>query len=277
MPEQIQGRCPVPGGQIAYEATGDGPAVVLIHAGIADMRMWDEQIDALSAGHTVVRFDSRDFGQTTTEPVEFSDRQDMADLLDHLGIARAALVGCSRGGSLALDFAIERPERVSAVVWVCGGISGRQAPDELFTPEDIALWDAMEAAEEAGEWPRVAELDVRLWVDGLRQPAGRADEAIRQKVYDMALHNYTEAQVEGAIRRPLDPPAAGRLAELTMPILAIVGDLDSPSTADAAAALAAGAPDVRVEHFADAAHLPSMERPGRFNALLLEFLAQRGA
>lgn len=271
------GYAPVPGGELYYEVAGDGPPVVLIHAGIADLRMWDEQVAALAGRHRVIRYDCRGYGRTRSAPVAFSNRQDVVDLLDHLGVERAALVGCSRGGQIALDLAVERPERVAGLVWVCSGVGGWQPADEIFHPDEIALWEAMEAAEAAGEHERVAALDVRLWVDGPLQPEGRADPAVRAKVYAMALGSY---QAHGALHadpafapQPLDPPAAGRLGELRAPVLAVVGDLDASATPAAAAVLAAGAPRCRVEHFADAAHLPSMERPERFNALLLEFLA----
>jgi 3-oxoadipate enol-lactonase len=263
--ETSEGFCPVPGGQIYYQLAGSGPAVVFVHAGIADHRMWDSQVPALSPRYNVLRYDCRGFGRTTTEPVAFSNHEDLAALMDHHGIAKAAVVGCSRGGQIAVDFALARPERVAALGWVCSGVTGWEPADELFTPGDMA-------AEEAGDWPRVAELAVRLWVDGPRQPEGRADPAVRRAVYEMSLNNYTVAMVEGAEPQPLDPPAAGRLAELRLPILAIVGDLDTVATAAAAEVLAAGAPDVRVEHFPDAAHIPNMEHPERFNTLLLEFL-----
>jgi pimeloyl-ACP methyl ester carboxylesterase len=224
----------------------------------------------------VIRFDCRGFGRTRSEPVAFSNRADVGALLDHLGVQRAALVGCSRGGMIALDFALEQPTRAAALGWICSGLSGWQAPDELFTPEDIALYDAMEAAEAAGDHERVAAIDVRVWVDGLREPEGRADPAVRQLVYDMALNSYTTAMVEGLQPQPLDPPAAGRLTELILPVLAVVGDLDGPATAAAANLLALGAPNVRVEHFADCAHMPNMEQPERFNALLRGFLDELG-
>lgn len=271
-----EGFCEVPGGSLYYQTAGSGPAVLLIHAGIADLRMWDDQVPALAERYQVVRFDCRGFGRTRSEPVAFSNRQDVAALLDHLGVQRVAVVGCSRGGMVGLDFALEHPTRVAALGWVCSGISGWQPPDELFTPEDIALYEAMEAAEAAGQHARVAELDVRLWVDGLREREGRADPGVRQKVYEMALNNYTTALVEGLQPQPLDPPAAGRLTELILPVLALVGDLDGPATAAAANQLALGAPNVRVEHFADCAHLPNMEQPERFNALLRGFLDELG-
>ncbi|HMQ31074.1 MAG TPA: alpha/beta hydrolase [Chloroflexaceae bacterium] len=270
------GYAPVQGGELYYEVAGDGPAVVLVHAGIADLTMWDAQVAALAPRYKVVRFDCRGFGRTRTAPVPFSNRQDVVELLDHLGVAQAALVGCSRGGQIALDLALERPERVRGLVWVCSGVGGWQPADAIFHPDEIALWEAMEAAEAAGEHERVAALDVRLWVDGPLQPEGRADEAVRQQVYAMALNNYrTHAHLfgEGLAPQPLDPPAHGRLGELRAPVLAVVGELDTSATAAAAEVLAAGAPDCRVERLADCAHLPNLERPERFNELLLGFLA----
>jgi len=272
-----EGFCEVAGGSLYYQTAGSGPAVVLIHAGIADQRMWDEQVPALAERYRVVRFDCRGFGRTRSEPGPCSNRADVAALLDHLEIGRAALVGCSRGGMIALDFALERPERAAALVWVCSGVGGWEPPDELFTPEEHALFTAMEQAEAARDHARVAELDVRLWVDGPRAPEGRAAAEVRRKVYEMALNNYTTAMVEGLEPQPLDPPAAGRLTKLILPVLAIVGDLDSAYTAAAANAMALGAPNVRILHYPDCAHLPNMEQPERFNADVRAFLDSLGA
>jgi len=274
-PQTTSGYAPVLGGELYYEQSGAGPAVILVHAGIADLRMWDDQLPALAERHTVVRYDARGFGRTRSEPVAFSNSQDLLALMDHLGLARAVLVGCSRGGMIALDTALEAPERVTALGWVCSGISGWQPADELFTPEDIALYEALEAAEAAHEHERTAELDVRLWVDGPRQPEGRAAEHVRRKVYAMALNNYrSHAHLfdAGLEPQPLEPPAMARLGELRMPVLAIVGELDSPATPAAAAVLAAAAPQTQIVTYPDAAHLPNMERPERFNADLLAFL-----
>ena len=89
-------RLDVPGASLYYETQGDpaSPALLLIHAGIATLRMWDPQVAALAAHHYVIRFDTRGFGQTTTENVEFSNRADAAALLDHLGVARVTVIGC---------------------------------------------------------------------------------------------------------------------------------------------------------------------------------------
>lgn len=270
------GSVPVPGGALYYEEAGDGPAVVFIHAGIANMRMWETQVAAVAPRWRAVAYDCRGFGRTRSEPVAFSNRADLVALLDHLGIAEAVLVGCSRGGQIALDTAIEHPGRVRGLVWVCSGVGGFNPPDSLFPPAELALYEEMEAAEAARDLERVAALDVRLWVDGPLQPEGRAAQAVREQVYAMSLGNYRDhAHLDDPAfaSRPLDPPAIGRLGEVRAPVLAIVGELDTVLTAAAADLLAAGVPGCRVERYADCAHLPSLEQPERFNTHLLAFLA----
>lgn len=267
-----QGYVDVPGGKLYYERAGRGPAVVFVHAGIANLRMWDAQVPALAEQYTVVRYDTRGFGKTRTEATAFADHEDLGRLLDALAIERAALVGCSRGGMIALDYTLERPERVAALGWVCSGVGGQEFHDEDFDPRELELFEAMGAAEKAHDWERVAALDVRLWIDGPLQPKGRAAEAVREEVYRMSLENYRNAMVEGMAPQPLDPPAAKRLGELKAPVLAFVGELDSHSTAQAAALLAREVADVQVVRYADAAHLPNLEHPERFNQELRKFL-----
>ena len=115
----------VPGGHLFAIDEGSGPPIVLLHAGVADLRAWDAMVEPLlAAGYRVVRFDTRGYGASTTEDVEFSHRADVRAVLDSLGIGRAALVGNSRGGMIAFDTAIESPERVVAVVGVAAGLGG---------------------------------------------------------------------------------------------------------------------------------------------------------
>ncbi|HUF07067.1 MAG TPA: alpha/beta hydrolase [Candidatus Binatia bacterium] len=118
------------GGRIAYDVEGAGEAVVLIHAGVADRRMWDDQVAALRDAYRVIRYDTRGFGETETDAVPFSNRADLAALLDHLGERSAHLVGLSRAGSIALDFSIEFPDRVRSLVVAAGGVSGYDPGDE---------------------------------------------------------------------------------------------------------------------------------------------------
>ena len=120
---------------------GTGDPVVFIHAGIANLRMWDDQAAGLSDRYRVIRYDTRGYGRTETEAVEFSNRADIAALLDRLGEASAHVVGLSRGGVIALDFAIERPDRVRSLVFAAGGISGYESP-AAASPETLRSWNA---------------------------------------------------------------------------------------------------------------------------------------
>lgn len=139
---------PVPGGRLHVVDEGDpaGPAILLLHAGIADLTSWDALAPRLvAAGHRVVRYDARGFGRSVTDDVAYSNRADSIAVLDALSIRRAALLGNSRGGQIAFDIAIEYPDRVLAVIGVGAGL-GRFEGDP--TPDEIAAFERMDALEE---------------------------------------------------------------------------------------------------------------------------------
>jgi pimeloyl-ACP methyl ester carboxylesterase len=265
----FEGLVPVEGGRLWAQWAGEGSGVVLAHAGIADARQWDPQWEALAARHRVVRYDLRGFGRSEVEHVTFSNRADLVAVMDAAGLDRAVLVGCSRAGSIVLDTALEFPERVSGLAWVCGGLAGS---DAASTPEEEALFERSEALEAAKDWAAVAELDVAMWVDGFGQPAGRAPEAVRELVRRMAYETYVQEKTYGDPIQ-LVPPAAARLAELRGPLLAIVGRYDETATRTNADLLVASVPGARRVDV-DTAHMPSLERPQWFTETLLAFLAE---
>jgi pimeloyl-ACP methyl ester carboxylesterase len=124
MTEIKQGFAPVQHGELYYEETGSGPSLLLIHAGVADYSMWQAQFETFSEDFHVIRYDARGFGKSRTQATTFSNRQDIQDLLEHLGVEKTAVVGISRGGQIAIDYTVEHPERVWALVTVAAGISG---------------------------------------------------------------------------------------------------------------------------------------------------------
>lgn len=254
------------GAKIAYEVEGNGEAVVLIHAGVASMRMWDHQVAGLRDRHRVIRYDCRGFGLTETEKVPFSNRDDIAALLNHLDEPSAHIVGLSRGGVIGLDFAIERPERVRSLTVAAGGISGYESP--ASSPD---AFEEAERAEERGDWDTLAEWETRYWVDGPGQSPDRVPPALRAQVHEWILSNY-RAEKEYGEPQPLQPPAVGRLAELRSPLLVMVGTLDDPGTVESCEHLAAGVPGARLEIFDGAAHMLNLEQPERFTNLLRDFL-----
>ncbi len=259
------------GGPLYYEVAGEGHPLVFLHAGVADHTMWDEQWDVFAQRYRVIRYDSRGFGKSPVEKDHpFSNRQDLYELLKHLDVEKAYLVGLSRSGQIALDFTIEHPELVDALVWVAGGVGGYEGGKPSET--EMATFNALEAIWEKKDWETLAEMESRVWVDGPGQPLNRADPALRERVRRMILNNYTLHPEEG---KPItmDPPAVGRLGEVKAPTLVMIGTLDTSGTQASAEYLAATVKGAQKVVFEGVAHMVNMEQPERFNRVVMEFLA----
>jgi len=261
----------VPGGRLLVVDEGGGPPVVLVHAGIVNLRSWDAFVPHLvEAGFRVVRYDTRGWGRSTTEDVAYSNRADLVAVLDALGFARAALVGNSRGGQIAFDTAVEFPDRIVAVVGIGAGLGGFEGHP---TAEETALFDEMERLEEAEphDLEAIVAINTRLWVDGPGQLAGRAPAWIAGHVRETSRLLAEPGHVFG---RPvvLKPPAAERLADLRCPVLAVAGALDVSDVAETALHLQEHAPIAREVVLPDAAHLIAMERPDELAGLIVDFL-----
>jgi pimeloyl-ACP methyl ester carboxylesterase len=259
----------VEGGRIYYEVEGDGPPVLLIHGGLGTLRMWDEQVPRFAERHRVIRYDTRGLGRTETDEVEFANRDDAIAVLDHLGVASAAVVGQSRGAMIALDLALDRPDRVDALVSVAGGIGGYQPALAEGTSEPP--WDELERLWEKKEWPALAELETQVWVDGWGQPPDRVDPEVRRRVLDWIVAGYEAGNAEGR-PVPMAPPAVERLDELRVPTLVLVGTADEPGAVVAGRKLGS-APNAQLVEFENVAHMIQLEQPDRFAEVVLEFLA----
>lgn len=259
------------GTKIHYDVQGEGTAVVFIHAGIANLGMWDEQMADFTARHRVVRYDLRGWGQTANPPGSFSDHDDLRQLLDLLGIEQAAVVGCSIGGETAVEFAVTHPERVSKLVLVCSGLGGYQYPDLPDDDPIIKLMTAAGEAAERGDLDTAAEMETHLWFDGLsRQPQQVAPDK-RARAYGLVRAALDVAKGEGQ-RLPVKPPPIAQLGNITASTLIIVGAEDLPDVAAVAAALEAGVANARRVTLTDTAHLPNVEKPADFNQIVLNFL-----
>jgi pimeloyl-ACP methyl ester carboxylesterase len=265
----------VPGAELAYEAHGpaSAPALVLLHSGVATMRMWEPQIPALSASHLVIRFDLRGFGATRHEDVPYSNRADVRAIMDHLGVPSATLVGAGRGATIALDLAFESPDRVDGVVVVGGGPSGFTT--SALTEEEHRRFDELDSAAESGDRHALTRLETTLWAAGSLRLEADLDPDFIAFAHELAAANAGHPESVGAAA-PLDPPAADRLAELGVPALVMVGEYDlSPARAQYAKLLEV-LPDATGFCFQDAAHLPNLEHPGEFTHVLLDWLTERG-
>jgi pimeloyl-ACP methyl ester carboxylesterase len=231
--------------------------------------MWDGQFDALAAARKVLRYDRRGFGKTTQGASAFSHVEDLAALLNHFGLGRATLVGCSQGAKIALDLALARPELVDSLLLVAPAVSGY-----TYTAVPPQQYEEIEQAEAAGDVGRINELELQIWVDGPRRSPGEVDRGVRELVREMNLAALTSS---AGAESTSGTGAAGRLSEVGVAVLVVVGDLDTAQTLEAADALARGIHGARLEVIEGTAHLPNMERPEEFNRLVLEFLSGQGS
>ena len=263
---QPTGWIEVQGGELPTIEAGTGPPVILCHAGVAHMAMWEPQLSGLSQEFAVLAYDARGYGLSRTEAGTYSPLTDLGTVVDSRDEQKVALVGCSLGAALALEYAAANPDRVWAVVWVCGGIWGSpRVQDDSEAAFDLHR----QALKSSADWVGLADADASFWVDGPRT-AGRGPAELRRQVRNMILHN---------IRRPdndlildFDPPSdVSRLRAITCPVLLVLGVFDATAIAAAAATLRRVLPNVEERHF-PAAHLPNMEVPTAFTAAVLDFL-----
>jgi 3-oxoadipate enol-lactonase len=253
--------------EIYYEIAAAGePTVILIHGGMLDCRMWDEQFELLAKTHRVLRYDASAHGNSTLPPDVYWDHADLRELMNHLGIERAVLVGLSLGGKTAIDLALENPERVEAIVAVSSGLSGYRFTSDFY----LEHRDVMIKAWRAGEFDAVVGAFQRCWTDGPRRMPEDVDPEVREKVRMMA-RNGLEHAMEG---RLIDPPAIDRLDELELPMLMVVGELDLPGIHEIADMVVAANPNAELVKIADVAHMVNLEAPEAFNELLLGYLSR---
>ncbi|UIP57682.1 alpha/beta fold hydrolase [Agromyces marinus] len=260
---------------IAFDrVAGSGIPVVLIHAGVADRRMWDPHWTELGSARAAVRLDLRGFGESTTEPDgEWSHVDDVLETLRHLGIERAHLVGASFGSGVAVEAALTAPDLVESLL-VCPPGGSLLA---TMTPDLRRFIDAENDALARGDLAAAVEANVDAWVVGPHRTADDVDPAVVAAVRTMQRRAFEiDAAWAGSAPVELEPAALDRLSEIAVRTLVLVGTHDLETTHDAASRLVAGIAGARRIDWPDAAHLPSLEKPAAFLDLLLDWTAPPG-
>ncbi|WP_430783414.1 alpha/beta fold hydrolase [Actinoplanes sp. G11-F43] len=248
----------VAGGDTVWaDDSGDGPPLILVHPGVGDSRVWDPILPELRARHRVIRYDARGFGRSPAPTAPFVMLDDLVAVLDHFGVDRAPIVGCSQGGDAALGLAITRPERVSALVLLCPGISGFPVPDDPAT-------EAAYAKAEAEGFDAIVDVALSVWAR-----AGRTPEVVEQ------LRSGVRGWLaENGLEQP-NPAVFDRLGEIRVPASLLVGDLDRDWIVDAARQAATRIPGVEFVEVPGVDHLPSLRIPDRVLELI-EATVNRG-
>lgn len=247
--------------ELAHDELGDGPAVVLLHAGVADRTMWSELLPVLAdAGHRAIALDLPGHGDSGG--AGHSPQDAVVETLEALRVDRAVLVGNSFGGAVALIVAAIAPERVSGLVLVSAPAPGLEPSAELE-----AAWEAEESAFERGdvEGALAAVLDAWTLPD--------APPELRERISAMQRRAYEsqDPAAEASLEDPLedDPSLVSRI---DVPSLVAVGEHDMEDFRRGAESLARDLPDARHVVIPRAGHLAPLEQPEAFRDLVLEYL-----
>jgi 3-oxoadipate enol-lactonase len=253
------------GAPLAYDLVGEGPPLVLVHAGVADRRMWDPQVAPLSERFTVVRYDLRGFGRSPDAPGRYAHHEQLLALLDHVGFDRVTGVGCSMGSFVLLSAAVVAPGRFRQLVVLSPVIDGVEPTGSVRQ-----AWREEAEALDAGDVDRAVEVNLATWIDGPHRGPDDVDPEVRAWVgrmqADVFAHGLAGEEEE------LEPGPGEQLDRLSMPVCVVTGTLDQRWVLDCADRLAAGLPDVQLHAVDGVAHLPNVEAPERVTTLLLDLL-----
>ncbi|HEX6698950.1 MAG TPA: alpha/beta hydrolase [Solirubrobacteraceae bacterium] len=264
----------VPGATLVGDRwQGAGPTIALLHAGVCDRRCWREVGERLAdAGRDVVAYDRRGFGDVPPADARFRHVDDLLAVLDAVSPAAPAwVVGSSMGGGVALDAALEAPERIAGLVLLAPAISGDPGPgDEAYSAATNGLADAIDAAFTSGAIEECDRLEVRLWLDGPAGPDGRVSGPPRELALDMnriVIANEVAAAEEADGASGLD--AVSRLDEIAVPTIVACGELDVPIKLQSSTELAQALANATYRTLPGRAHLPYLEAPEEIAALIL--------
>jgi pimeloyl-ACP methyl ester carboxylesterase len=244
--------------------------VILLHAGVGDMHLWEPQFQEFSRHYDVVRFNFSGSGSSPVPTEAYSFLNDLRDVMDDLGIDRAALVGGSMGAHIALEAAVEMPERVGAVV--------AAAPVVVPGEPSQARKDFAAAEEELvskGDLEGATQLNLATWLDGPTRGPEEIDAGLRAQIFGMqltAFKNWQAADPDLPYEE-IDPPLEERLGDIAAPVLAIWPTLDMPDAKASSEWIASIVPGARLAVIDGAAHIVNMEKPEEFNRVVLDFLA----
>lgn len=255
------------GASIYYNIQGDsGEYLLFIHAGIADMRMWEKEAFAMSEYFRVIRFDLPGYGCSDFTGGSFNYNEIILGLLEHLGVDKAHIIAASFGGQLAIDFALAYPERVLSMVVASPALSGWEGSKylERFDEQEEELLTQ-------GKIDEVAELNFQMWYVGQRKQT-IVSASVKQLILDMQLNAMYKGMPQTPIEELEEEDNLPRLKELQMPVLVIVGEYDLPDFRAMSTRIFKDVKNAKKVVISNAAHLSNLEHPEEFLDHLKKFL-----
>lgn len=249
----------VDGGRLFYESAGEGENIVLLHDGMVNREIWDEQFPLLAKTYRVVRYDRRGYGKSSDPETRYSHIEDLNRLFIQLNIDKAIIFGMSSGGRLAIDFTLTYPEKVNGLVLVGAVVSGFGYTSHMHT--------------------RGGHFDPRKITD----PNKIHEYYIMDDPYEIYSENSAAkervmnllpglSRVSRIPAQPASRVAVKSLSEIKVPALILVGEHDIPDVHAHAGVINAGIADSRREIIPRSGHLIPIEQPDLFNEAVMNFL-----
>jgi 3-oxoadipate enol-lactonase len=251
----------VENGKIYYEECGSGPnTVLLIHDGIAHSVVWDEVWPTFCAKFHTIRYDRRGYGRSPASTTWYYETDDVAALLRHLKVTRAAIVGSSHGGELSIDFTLAHPDIVQQLVLVGAVVGGFSYSDHFFNRglQNSKPLQKNDVKSAAANWAK----DKYVLAPGHEEAQKKLLEILTASPQNLTHEDYA---------RPTQA-ALPRLGEIRVPTLILTGDADIPDVHAHAGAIEAGIRGSRRVVLSDAGHLMYMEKPEEFSRVVIGFI-----
>jgi pimeloyl-ACP methyl ester carboxylesterase len=254
----------IPAAKLVVESAGAGePPLLLLHGLAGDRSLWDDVWRDLKVGRRAIRYDLRGFGGSTAlDERPFRHSGDLEALLDALEIGRCDLAGVSLGGSVALNFALDHPERVRKLVLISPGITAWEWSDEWR-----ARWRAIVDVAQSGDMDGARELWLSDPLFATTRALPEAAAKLRRVTWAYSGEVWSKGDREAEALPDLD-----RLPFLAVPTLLLTGAADLADFRLIADLISTAAPGVRRVDIEGAGHLLNLERPAEVSARIHEFL-----
>ena len=254
--------------KLATEVVGIGTPIIFLHASVCDSRMWEKQLTAVGASHMAVAYDRRGFGGTAYAEEDHSPVQDLIAVIEAVGQGQpVVIVGCSQGGRIAIDLAIEHPNLVRALVLISSSVAG--SPEPNYPTKIKYLLEQQSEAEIEKNVDKLNAIKAHLWLDGPLAENGRVQGTVRDSFLAM---NGRVLNASPAGKTTDVTPMYGRLGEIEVPTLVAWGSLDFPHIQERGKQIVGLVKNGEAYELEGTAHLPSLERPEVVTEMLVGFL-----
>ena len=241
------------------------PVLALVNSLGTDARIWDDVIALLADRYHILSYDKRGHGLSDAPPGDYAlddHVDDLAGLLDHLGLAGLALGGVSVGGLIAQQFAIRHPQRLKALV-LC---------DTAPKVGDAAMWNTRIDAVRTGGLAVIADAVMQRWfTDAYRHDEAEAFAGWRNMLLRMPVDGYA-----GTCATLRDADLREAVGTIVAPTLVVVGDQDLATPVDLVRDTASRIPGARFEIIPGSGHIPSIDQPATLATVMSRFLHEVG-